>query len=70
MSIFIDLQSKIWKIVFLYMVFLGIVACGVKSAPKGFENQVIIDNSETPKNITKPSSIQGFPLEYPNRPSY
>ena len=70
MSIFIVLPSKFWIIVFLCIVFLSIAACGVKSVPKDFENQAIIDNFETPKNVIKPRSSQGFPLEYPNRPSY
>jgi hypothetical protein len=64
------LPSKFWILVFLCIVFLSLVACGVKSAPSGFENQTIIDNAETPNNTTKRRSSQGFPLEYPNRPSY
>ena len=64
------LPSRIRILMFFCFVYLSLVACGVKSAPKGYENQAIIDNTETPKNTTKPLSSQGFPLEYPNRPSY
>ena len=70
MSIVIVLPSKFRTLVFLCIVYLSLVACGVKSAPAGIENQAIIDNTETPKNTISPLSSQGFPLEYPNRPSY
>tara|TARA_Y100000739_G_C20145886_1_gene256578 strand:- start:144 stop:359 length:216 start_codon:yes stop_codon:yes gene_type:complete len=62
--------DQLWSLIFLCIVILSLVACGVKSSPSEFKNQIINDDIETPKKIIKQRSPLGFPLEYPNRPSY
>ena len=70
MNIYLILLSKFWNVAFACIVVLSVAACGVKSAPLGFENQPIGEEKETPKGTSGLPPPHGFPLEYPNRPSY
>ena len=70
MSFFMILLDKAWSLLFLCIVILNLVACGVKSSPSEFEDKIIKEGTETSKIIIKQRAPRGFPLEYPNRPSY
>ena len=70
MKIYLILLTKIWNVAFACIVVLSVAACGVKSAPLGFENQPIVEKKEKPEGNSGFPSPHGFPLEYPNRPSY
>ena len=70
MIVFLVLQSRVLKLLFAYFFILSLAACGVKSAPSAFENQPIEKKIEAPNSTSKSNSPYGFPLEYPNRPSY
>ena len=78
MIVFLVLQRRVLKFLFVYFCIFSLTACGVKSAPSAFDNQPIDKKTEAPKEAPKEApnstirsnSPYGFPLEYPNRPSY
>lgn len=70
MNLFLILFGKIWNGVFVCILVLSVAACGVKSSPLEFDNQAVAKDREAPKHTTEPQSPHGFPLEYPNRPTY